>query len=443
MMQFALFSGVAQSFVNGELEGPVNALSDLPPAWEKVPHTDPNCLATSNGSDTPDLTGPNGPVVGSGIFGHPQEGNSFVSGLYSIFSFNPFSTNCWHEGIQQRVEGFIPGCSYDIIFYQAVVKQNNAQNLDSTGSWAVYIDDVLAGVSSPSTGHQDFDDPNLNWEFRRISFLASLEYHTIKFLPADDDSDQWNNNPYGGLRMGIDAIYLDKHSRHEDLLGPDTTFCFETSHTLDVSGQTGIYEWQNQSNSAQLSVQSNGLYWINITNLCERITDSVYIAFDSVPQLELGPDSVLCRGDTLVIDEFHPAMNYSWNNGSTNNTIIVEFGGFYELEMENACGSTSDQIYLNVANCDCEVYLPNAFSPNDDALNPGFMFFSECAFEEFSLQVFDRWGKLMFHTEDPLEYWDGSFDGEKCPEGSYTYFLTYRLRNSPPFKRSGPLHLFR
>ncbi len=186
-----------QNFVNGGLEGAIQ-LSAAPPGWTMVPYTDNVCTATSPQRATPDITGPSGPLSQYGIKGMPFSGNSFVSGENTSTA-----SQVAQEGIMQTVNGFTIGQSYTLEFYQSVVKQTTAY--DNTGSWIVYADNVLIGITASSTSYLAVQSTYLIWEYRTISFVATSNSHTFKFLPLDDDS---NNLTPNGVRMGIDDIAI-------------------------------------------------------------------------------------------------------------------------------------------------------------------------------------------------------------------------------------------
>lgn len=190
----------SQEFVNGDLSGIIIDDYSLPTNWLGVPNGDINCVASVPFSATADLTNYTQPSIDEGVIGNPYSGDTFVSGIFSNFL-----GIMYQEGIMQTVSGFILGNSYPINFHQAVVKQMNC--LDSTGSWAVYVDDVLAGISVPTYSSEPFNSTSFPWELRTISFLASAKTHTIKFLPIDDDAS-YMAQTNSGIRMGIDCIYI-------------------------------------------------------------------------------------------------------------------------------------------------------------------------------------------------------------------------------------------
>ncbi len=192
-------------FINGDLDGlPAIELTMLPYSWQNVPDDDPVCQATNNSlGDTPDLTDMNGPSVFTGIYGNPYSGNSFVSGCWSQVSGTGTD---FQEGIMQQLMGFVPGNTYTIVLHQATVKSYGCY--DSSGSWAVYADNALAGITAPTTSLIAYDAVPFTWEERMIVFTATATYHTIKFLPYDDDTDPDMLGPNGALRMGIDLVSI-------------------------------------------------------------------------------------------------------------------------------------------------------------------------------------------------------------------------------------------
>ena len=191
----------AQNFINSDLNGTAGT-NNLPTDWQFVPYDDPICLANVTGFDSPDVTDQFAPSSSTGIAGIAYSGNTFVSGLNSITS------SYFQEGIMQNVSGFIPGNQYEVNFYQSVVKQLGHE--DTSGTWLVYLDMTLIGVSPVVSSQLFYNDLNLIWESVSMVFTATETNYTIKFLPRDDDVDlnYSENNPSGGLRMGIDLITI-------------------------------------------------------------------------------------------------------------------------------------------------------------------------------------------------------------------------------------------
>ncbi|NOQ76162.1 MAG: hypothetical protein GQ574_29450 [Crocinitomix sp.] len=205
LILFLSTNASAQTLINGELEGPAS-MTAVPDGWEMIPFTDPNCESENEAGATPDIYTIDGPAMVYGFYGNPHGGLSFSSGIYSTTH---------QEGIQQTVSEFSIGQEYKVSFWQALVKSEFGAMLDTSGSWAMYVDNTLIAVSTFS--HSLVPAPiggDLVWEYRSMSFIATDTMHTIKFLPVDDDPDQSSGaeNLSGSVRMGIDDVFLVKGS---------------------------------------------------------------------------------------------------------------------------------------------------------------------------------------------------------------------------------------
>lgn len=88
-------------------------------------------------------------------------------------------------------------------------------------------------------------------------------------------------------------------------------------------------------------------------------------------------------------------------------------------------------------------HVPNAFTPNNDPLNPTYGGEGTLYYKEYNLQIYNRWGQKVFEAKNPLERWDGTYKGKDCIEGQYTYI--YLLRDVYGFYHNykGVLTMFR
>ena len=102
------------------------------------------------------------------------------------------------------------------------------------------------------------------------------------------------------------------------------------------------------------------------------------------------------------------------------------------------------------SNVDCtthkaRVFLPSAFNPNSDNVTnrlygPSEVFSDVSAYRFY---ILNRWGEVMFDSNNPLEKWDGSYNGQPAPIGVYQYFLTYQSNNEVPIVDRGFFTLIR
>lgn len=119
----------------------------------------------------------------------------------------------------------------------------------------------------------------------------------------------------------------------------------------------------------------------------------------------------------------------------------------YEVTMEYGFCTASDTIQLIVVDStqlNCEsVFLPNAFTPNGDGLNDVFGMSNAFFLGDFgSLQIYDRWGSLLFEGFTPDAKWDGSYESERLLPGTYIYKLRYRCDGIDRIK-TGSVNLLR
>lgn len=91
---------------------------------------------------------------------------------------------------------------------------------------------------------------------------------------------------------------------------------------------------------------------------------------------------------------------------------------------------------------DPNLFHPTAFTPNGDNLNDIFTVFGQYV-TGFEMQIFNRWGELLFSTDDIATGWDGTFRGNEMPEGTYTFIAHVTDRAGRTFKRSGSVLLLR
>ncbi len=167
------------------------------------------------------------------------------------------------------------------------------------------------------------------------------------------------------------------------------------------------------------------------------------------PKVFLGPDSVLCLDDNglmLQNQAVNPDGNYhyQWSTGATTPAIRVTDPGTYKLTVstEYQC-TTTDEV---VVRKDCYMDIPNSFTPNGDGVNDYFFPRQSLTrgMTHFSMQVFNRWGQIIFQTDKPDgRGWDGRFNGKDQPGGVYLYRISGTLKNGRQEQYTGNVTLLR
>lgn len=133
---------------------------------------------------------------------------------------------------------------------------------------------------------------------------------------------------------------------------------------------------------------------------------------------------------------------YQWSNGITDSQIKVTAPGFYGLKVTNQCGSSSDEIIISKGVC--KIIVPDAFTPNNDNRNDVFRALFGENVVSFKMQIFNRWGQLIFQSNDIRKGWDGTFNGQAQNTGQYIWQISYKLFNQPnPSNLHGVVTLIR
>lgn len=131
-------------------------------------------------------------------------------------------------------------------------------------------------------------------------------------------------------------------------LGNDTVICSGTSITLNAGSGYISYEWMDGWDLQYYDAASAGLYSVEVENAFGCMgTDQISIGV-SDPQVDLGPDTLFCEGETVTLDAGSGFETYNWQDGSTNQTFIVDTGGFFNVTVmdEHYCFA-SDEITLD------------------------------------------------------------------------------------------------
>ncbi len=113
-------------------------------------------------------------------------------------------------------------------------------------------------------------------------------------------------------------------------LGNDTLMCDGSLLTLDVTSSGTSYLWQDGSVNGIFTVSIPGLYWANVTdtNSCSEI-DSINVSYVPLPLLDLGNDTLICLGDSILLNASSTGVTYYWNNGTTDPTLKIGSSGLY------------------------------------------------------------------------------------------------------------------
>ncbi len=230
------------------------------------------------------------------------------------------------------------------------------------------------------------------------------------------------------------------------------TACNGTAE-LQVSGgeEPYSYLWDNGSEEAKADTLCLGKHYVTLTDAsgCIVITDvTIDAQIDGVPVEAYASPRLIYQGTssqlTSTVDENY---TYSWqptdvlSNSLISNPVARIFETtVFKVTVEDSVGCVnSDTAIVYVKNVICDepyIYVPNAFSPNDDGENDILYVHGEMI-EELQFSVYDRWGELVFNTNDINHGWNGIYQGRKADPAVFVYYLKATCINRAVFEKKG------
>ena len=90
-----------------------------------------------------------------------------------------------------------------------------------------------------------------------------------------------------------------------------------------------------------------------------------------------------------------------------------------------------------------EIYIPNTFTPNNSELNDEFKPFISHKLGKYKLKIYNKWGELIFVSENQENGWNGIYMDKLVPDGSYIFTISGRYPSGKAFHEKGVLQLFK
>ncbi len=357
--------------------------------------------------------------------------HSFTNSTYLFFQVNNY------------------GCSdYDSLFIdqRVIITPSSIQNPlcfnDANGSITINVQ----GAITPIT---------FNWSNGEIT-------QNISNLPAGMYSLSIIDND--GCEATFDTLLIEPLELTVDTLSesiPCDIACIGKAFA-NPQGGTTPYQWVWDDSFTQATNPAiqlcDGIYTVTVTdaNNCIHL-DTVEVKDESVSIsfYAWASKDTIYEGESSQLNSTILNNNYaySWQpvGGLSNSTIsnpIATPGATttYTVIATDPYGCTwTDTITIYITDVICDepyIYVPNAFTPNNDGKNDVLKVESSVGYD-LVFQIFDRWGELVFETTDIDRAWDGNFNGKELSAGVYVYHLTLICYNHHTFSKKGNITLIR
>lgn len=243
-----------------------------------------------------------------------------------------------------------------------------------------------------------------------------------------------------------DSTYVYKSAKPRLSLR-DTTLCKGKLFYLDAKNQGMKYLWSTGETTQKIRVENSGMYWVKVNNNGCIQSDTLNVKFlpGSTTNFDEEISFCLSEPNKVLSIKTQPNTKIQWSTGSIYPSINVATAGKYWVKTENKnCGEQVDTVRVKLKACDCEMMIPNSFTPNEDNRNDYFFPVVQCEYSSFSMTIMDKWENIVFYTNSVNGKWDGRFKGNLCPEGVYFYVIESVEKGSDKKQpRKGTVSLFR
>lgn len=244
------------------------------------------------------------------------------------------------------------------------------------------------------------------------------------------------------------------------------TVHFSDSSFSDTSVTAVLWDFGDGNSSMQFSpnhayVQS-GIYHVTvyvatnnpcIGNLTFTVTNMVTVYPSPKAGLTANPATITMFDSTITFTDISQGATSCWiyfgdgdSSGNCGGAHTYPASGQYTVlqVVENQYGCRDQFQLLIDSDLEALVWIPNAFTPNHDGKNELFMPVA-MGVQNFNMMIFDRWGNLIFETNDIANGWNGKLKGNNCQEDVYVWKAYFEKSgdNSTIYKRVGHVTLVR
>ena len=259
-----------------------------------------------------------------------------------------------------------------------------------------------------------------------------------------------------------DSISIVVYELPNLLVTPSQSICLGESAVISVSGAQS-YNWSplGIGNEYEFSPNESVDIWITGTD-ANACNDSIQTSVIVYPN----PDAGLTASPLLTTSDIPHITFQNTSSGANSYILNTGDGSFYDffsgqidhsypytegnylvhLYVENEFGCTdSAQVLIQIKGEEI-YYVPNTFTPDGDEHNNTFhpVFTSGYDPNQFEMIIYNRWGEELFNGSNSHEYWDGTYNGNNCPEGTYVWKINYVVPETNESKMiSGHLNLIR
>jgi gliding motility-associated-like protein len=204
--------------------------------------------------------------------------------------------------------------------------------------------------------------------------------------------------------------------------------------TVAITGgsQPYSYSWNTSpvQTTSTASALNAGTYTVTVTDN-SGCTQVVAVTLTAPAPMVFAQDSsnTQCKrndghAEITGITGGTPPYSFQWSTGGTSSSIVNISAGTYSVIVSdfNGCSDSASFMLINTTTPEC-VFIPNAFSPNGDGQHDLWIIENLDYYNEVKVEIYNRWGNLVYENDAYNNDWDGTAKGGKLPGGSYYYVI--------------------
>lgn len=221
-------------------------------------------------------------------------------------------------------------------------------------------------------------------------------------------------------------------------------------HTYNWTPPLGIIGPTNES-SVSASPYSDITYTAIVSDgQCYADTGYINLCVHPIPAVDAGPNQQMILGDIIQLSAVGTGQ-FVWSPDSglacstcqkTQASPLQTTQYTVEITDANGCKNT-DSMMVFVVCSDQVIYIPNAFTPDGDEVNPVFKIYGTGIKELNFLRIYNRWGEKVFETNDLNKGWDGTHRGKLQEPGVYVYYMEAICTTGQIIAKQGNISLLR
>ena len=277
------------------------------------------------------------------------------------------------------------------------------------------------------------------WTSNNINLSTNSDYTAI---PSTTTTYTITVTDVCGQETEADIVYTILSPPLVLTMSPTVEICPGDSTEISVQPTGGygqyFYEWFHSGETTQsvwVHPGSTTTYVVSVSDECQTFTveGGVEIVVKA-PVADFTISSGLVFNDVPIRFQnlSQDAISYEWEFGdgqfSTEvhpNNTYDEYGSYLVTLIATDWKGCKDTIQKPVfIEEEWYIYVPNTFTPDQDEFNGTFKV-STVGIRQLSVQIYNRWGQLIFEAENPRFVWDGTYNGVVIPDGTYTYKIDF------------------